>query len=380
MPLKIACRDGEYFDGVDIFSSDIYRRLEAGELPKTSLPDFFTADRILSRIKADGYERVLAIHLSSGLSGTYNMVRLLCESRSDLEIAVFDSLSGALGMGISVLQAWEDIENGMFWDELVKERVPKLLANTYPFFSVDTLEYLAKGGRIGKVTAMAGTMLSIKPLITFAGDGQLQSIAKVRGRKAVQDKLIELVRKSLGDHKRYNLGGGQRRRTGGDGPAPSQNGAALPQLRPLLAGGDGRHPQRLHRQGRFGRLRPGAGLRQQNIVQAAGIFPPPVFSAADEKVENIHAGVVLGLVELGVTAPGAGDGIKLLVLDIEELGEVSAGGLELVVLIGHTAALGADILLLFHKSVTPYFPGKVGQRQFTGILQSLYKRQIENTI
>ena len=205
VPLKIACRDGEYFDGVDIFSTDIYRRLEAGELPKTSLPDFFTADRILSRIKADGYERVLAIHLSSGLSGTYNMIRLLCESRHDLEVAVFDSLSGALGMGISVLQAWEDIENGMSWDELVKERVPRLLANTYPFFSVDTLEYLAKGGRIGKVTAMAGTMLSIKPLITFAGDGQLQSIAKVRGRKAVQDKLIELVRKSLGDHKRYNL-------------------------------------------------------------------------------------------------------------------------------------------------------------------------------
>lgn len=205
VPLKIACRDGEYFDGVDIFAPDIYRRLEAGELPKTSLPDFFTVDRILSRIKAEGYERVLAIHLSSGLSGTYNMVRLLAENRHDLEIAVFDSLSGALGMGVSVLQAWEDIENGMSWDKLVKERVPGLLANTFPFFSVDTLEYLAKGGRIGKVTAMAGTVFNIKPLITFAPDGQLQSIAKVRGRKAVQDKLIELVGKSLGDHKRYNL-------------------------------------------------------------------------------------------------------------------------------------------------------------------------------
>ena len=206
VPLKITCRDGEYSDGVDIFASDIYRRLAAGELPKTSLPDFFTADRILSRIKAEGYERVLAIHLSSGLSGTYNMVRLLGESRHDLDVAVFDSVSGALGMGIIVLQAWEDIENGMTWEELVKERVPKLIANTFPFFSVDTLEYLAKGGRIGKVTAMAGTVLNIKPLITFAPDGQLQSIAKVRGRKAVQDKLIELVRKALGDHKRYNLG------------------------------------------------------------------------------------------------------------------------------------------------------------------------------
>ena len=94
----------------------------------------------------------------------------------------------------------------MTWEKLVKERVPKLIANTFPFFSVDTLEYLAKGGRIGKVTAMAGTVLNIKPLITFAPDGQLQSVAKVRGRKAVQDKLLELVRKALGDHKRYNLG------------------------------------------------------------------------------------------------------------------------------------------------------------------------------
>ena len=205
VPLKISCRDGDYSDGVDIFAPDIYRRLAAGELPKTSLPDFFTADRILSRIKADGYERVLAIHLSSGLSGTYNMVRLLGESRQDLEIAVFDSLSGALGIGVSALQAWEDIDGGMSWDELITERVPKLLAGTFPFFSVDTLEYLAKGGRIGKVTAMAGTMLNIKPIITFAADGQLQSIAKVRGRRAVQDKLIELVGKALGDHKRYNL-------------------------------------------------------------------------------------------------------------------------------------------------------------------------------
>ena len=70
---------------------------------------------------------------------------------------------------------------------------------------MDTLEYLQRGGRIGKVTAMAGTVLQIKPLITFAADGQLQSIAKVGGRKQVQSKLIELVVKACGDHKKYNL-------------------------------------------------------------------------------------------------------------------------------------------------------------------------------
>ena len=62
-----------------------------------------------------------------------------------------------------------------------------------------------RGGRIGKVTAMAGTMLSIKPVIHFSEDGQLQSIAKVRGFRQAQDKLVELCRERLGSHRRYNL-------------------------------------------------------------------------------------------------------------------------------------------------------------------------------
>lgn len=70
---------------------------------------------------------------------------------------------------------------------------------------MDTLEYLQKGGRIGKVTATAGALLHIKPLLTFAADGQLTSVAKVRGRPQVMDKLVELTVKACGSHRRYNL-------------------------------------------------------------------------------------------------------------------------------------------------------------------------------
>ena len=108
-------------------------------------------------------------------------------------------------MGLTVLQIAEDIRNGMGWEELTERRVPQLIANTYPFFSVDTLEYLQKGGRIGKVTATAGMLLQIKPLLTFAGDGQLTSVAKVRGRHQVINKLVDLTVQRCGDHKRYNL-------------------------------------------------------------------------------------------------------------------------------------------------------------------------------
>ncbi len=205
VPLRIACLDGDYNDGEDIFAEDIYRRLEAGELPKTSLPDLARVAQTLDQIKADGYERVIALPLSSGLSGTHNLIRLQCEERRDLETVVFDTCLGAIPLGAIVLQAWEDIQNGMTWKELVERRVPQLIKGSFPFFSVDTLEYLEKGGRIGKVTALAGTLLSIKPIITFAPDGQLVNVAKVRGRKQVQGKLIELVKARVGDHKDFDL-------------------------------------------------------------------------------------------------------------------------------------------------------------------------------
>ena len=206
VPLKIRCDDGEFSDGVDIFAQDVYDRLHRGELPRTSLPEGGVVSDTLDQIRADGYEKVIAVMLSGGLSGTCNLVRVQAEQTEDLDIAVFDSRSGSLGIGIIVLQLWEEIQAGTGWDKLIHERVPHLVDNTFPFFSVDTLEYLRRGGRIGRITALAGTMLSIKPIITFSEDGQLQSIAKVRGRKQVQDKIVELLRSKFRAGKRYNLG------------------------------------------------------------------------------------------------------------------------------------------------------------------------------
>ena len=206
VPLRILCADGEYADGVDITNADIYRRLRAGELPQTSLPAGEEIEKVLRQIVAEGYDGVIAVMLSGGLSGTYNLVRLVAEECGDLlPVRVFDSVSGSLGQGATVLQLAEDIRNGMGWEELTERRAPRLIANTFPFFSVDTLEYLQKGGRIGKVTATAGTLLQIKPILTFAADGQLQSIAKVRGRRQVMDKLVELVVQRCAGHRRYNL-------------------------------------------------------------------------------------------------------------------------------------------------------------------------------
>ena len=206
VPLRMLCADGEYADGVDIHGADIYARLHAGELPQTSLPRAEDIGAELERIAAEGYDGVIALMLSSGLSGTFNLARLLAEECGErLTVRVFDSLSGSLGLGMTVLQLAEDIRNGMDWTELTERRVPQLIRGTFPYFTVDTLEYLQKGGRIGKVTATAGMLLQIKPIITFAADGQLQSIAKVRGRNQVIGKLVDMTVKACGSHKRYNL-------------------------------------------------------------------------------------------------------------------------------------------------------------------------------
>ena len=109
VPLKIRCHDGEFADGVNIFAEDIYRRQEAGELPATSLPDGATVEQTLNEIAARGYERVIAIMLSGALSGTYNMIRVQGEERQDLQIRVFDSKNGSLGIGIMVYQTLIDI-------------------------------------------------------------------------------------------------------------------------------------------------------------------------------------------------------------------------------------------------------------------------------
>ena len=203
VPLKLIFSDGEYADGVDITPTEVYRRLPQ-EMPKTTLPSGASVEQVLGRIRRAGYTRVLAIHLSGGLSGTCNLVRVVGAQTEGLEVAAFDSLSGSLGTGMMVLQAARWIEQGWSWAELLRA-VPPLMQDTHVFFCVNTLEYLQKGGRIGKISAVAGTLLQIKPILSFAPDGQLTSMAKVRGRKAAIQKMVQMAAARVPRGARFNL-------------------------------------------------------------------------------------------------------------------------------------------------------------------------------
>lgn len=203
-PLKIVYKDREYSDGVDISAEELYASLNT-EIPTTSLPSGKELQEIFDKIKSDGYEKVLAVTISSGLSGTYNAIRMLAEQQKDLEVFVLDTKNIAIASGFNAIQAAEYINEGMDWDTLIKT-VSNNLANSKVFFCVSTLEYLQKGGRIGLVSAILGSTLSLKPIISCNEDGIYYTVAKIIGRKRSLNKALELAIDFIGDHKDYNLG------------------------------------------------------------------------------------------------------------------------------------------------------------------------------
>lgn len=203
LPLKIIFSGKAYTDGVDITAAQVYDKLPS-EIPKTSLPAPEEVRTLFQKIYDKGYRKVFAIIFSSGLSGTFNLVRLIGGEFEGLSVHAVDTLSGSLGTGAIAVHTAELIEKGRSFEE-IKTILPRLIANTKVFFSIDTLEYLQKGGRIGLITAVTGTLLNVKPIITFSDDGQLMSVAKVRGRRKSIQKMIDLAKSHAPEGARYIL-------------------------------------------------------------------------------------------------------------------------------------------------------------------------------
>ncbi len=203
IPLKIIYKDRVYTDKVDITPEEIYQRLPQ-EIPGTSLPDGETITKIFEQIKQDGYEKILAVTISSGLSGTYNIVRLIAQQQEELEAYVLDTKNIGIGAGFSAIQAAKWLEEGMKWSLLI-ERLNELVKQTKVFFNVATLEYLQKGGRIGLVASILGTALKLNPIISCNDEGIYYTVGKARGRKKSLDRTVSYVKERVGTAKVFNL-------------------------------------------------------------------------------------------------------------------------------------------------------------------------------
>lgn len=190
--LKIIYKTAEYIDGITITANDVYSRLNK-ELPTTSMPSVQDICDIYETLLNEGYTHVIAMPISSGLSGTINSFRIAASEYEDkITSFVFDTKILSMAVGLSVIEIGKMIENGKDF-EYICTAIPKLREDTSMYFTVDTLEYLIKGGRIGKVTGSVGQLLNLKPIITMDDDGKYTNHSKVRGSKKAFNTLLDLA-------------------------------------------------------------------------------------------------------------------------------------------------------------------------------------------
>ncbi|MFZ6031006.1 MAG: DegV family protein [Chloroflexota bacterium] len=196
-PLKIRLPEGE-IDSEAISRDDFYSRLRAmwPQIPSTSQPSAGVFRDLYEKLAELG-EEIFSIHISSGLSGTIDSARLGARDVLDATIHHWDTMTLSGGERFQVLAAALMARAGRS-KEAIFERLEKIRANTEVIYTLETLAYLAKGGRIGRVQALAGLLLQIKPVINVDKvDGKYSTVGKER---TIQ-KSLALIANYL--HKRY---------------------------------------------------------------------------------------------------------------------------------------------------------------------------------
>lgn len=189
--LKILYKEKEFIDGINITPEEVYSRLPE-ELPTTSMPSVNDVSVLYEELVKEGYTHAIVLPISSGLSGTINSFRLASENFQSINTFIFDTKILSMAVGLIVIEVGKMIqENKSF--EYICDKIPKIRENMWLYFTVDTLEYLIKGGRIGKVTGQIGKMLNLKPIITMDEDGRYTTFTKVRGSKQAFKKLYSLA-------------------------------------------------------------------------------------------------------------------------------------------------------------------------------------------
>ncbi|MDK2586499.1 DegV family protein [Romboutsia sedimentorum] len=195
VPLTVILDDKEYKDGVDISNDEFYKILrEQNAYPKTSQVTYPQFKEVFEKYVNEG-RQILYIAGSSVATGTYQSA-VLAKNDIDGEIYTYDSQTFSYVIGILVVKAAELAQQGKDIDEILDE-IKALREKTYVLFSVDTLEYLQKGGRISSTKAAIGSILNIKPILDIK-NGLVSPVCQVRGKKHVISKMIELIKENCG--------------------------------------------------------------------------------------------------------------------------------------------------------------------------------------
>jgi DegV family protein with EDD domain len=193
VPLNVHFGAETFRDKIDLTNEEFFRRLATSPvLPTTSQPAVGDFEAAYRRLAADGGP-IVSIHISSRLSGTYQAARLAAGTLGGegATVAVVDSLNTSLGLGFLVIAAARQARAGAGLAEIVAQ-VERMVPQIHLVFLVDTLEYLQRGGRIGRAQALLGSLLSIKPILRL-DEGQVVPLRRERTRARALDALVAVA-------------------------------------------------------------------------------------------------------------------------------------------------------------------------------------------
>ena len=203
VPLYVNFGTDSFRDGVELTSEQFYERLRTStQTPTTSQPT--PADFLACYTELAGYERILSLHLAANLSGTFQSAGIAAAELGDGRVRTIDTETASAGITLLALAIQRRLERGTT-DEEVDELVARYTKEHGMLFTVDTLEFLARGGRIGRAKAFAGELLHVKPILAIR-HGEVIPVKRVRGARKAFQEFVDALKSETKDEPGLRVG------------------------------------------------------------------------------------------------------------------------------------------------------------------------------
>jgi len=203
VPLYVNFGTESFRDGVDLTASQFYDRLRTtAELPTTSQPT--PADFLACYEELAGYERILSLHIASKLSGTFQSAGTAADMLGDSRVRTVDTETASAAITMLGMAIQRRLDRGTS-DEEVDALVALFQRENGLLFTVDTLEFLARGGRIGRAAAFAGTLMHVKPILSIH-DGEILPLKRVRGNQKAMQEFVDALTSQTRDEPGLRVG------------------------------------------------------------------------------------------------------------------------------------------------------------------------------
>ncbi|MUV39050.1 Protein DegV [Lentibacillus sp. JNUCC-1] len=203
VPLSVVFGSDAYREGIDITTEDFYKKVkEAENLPKTSQPSIGEIENKYREL-AETYDAVISIHLSSGISGTYQAAVTAGHAVEGIEVYPFDSEISCMAQGFYCIEAARLASDGAE-PETITARLDEMKQHMRAYFMVDDLTHLQRGGRLSNAQAFVGSLLQVKPVLHFENK-VIVPFEKIRTRKKAIRRIVNMLKEDLSSGETYHI-------------------------------------------------------------------------------------------------------------------------------------------------------------------------------